>query len=141
MAEPACAPDTPFAVKVQVRPPHRRRPVWGGLVKGIFDGVICAFQAHTDTAVLPDVAARLATILPADPNEIADHLIDRRRAVLDVVPRLVKPYRSAGVQWEPADHLCVAGELLPAEPVGPRWAIRGEIVELRRRLSGSATSA
>jgi hypothetical protein len=27
---------------------------------------------------------------------------------------------------------CVAGELLAAEPVGPRWAISGEIVELSR---------
>jgi hypothetical protein len=52
--------------------------------------------------------------------------------VLGVVPRLVKPYRDAGVQWNPADHLCVASELLPAEPVGPRWAIRGELVELSR---------
>jgi hypothetical protein len=36
--------------------------VLGGLVKGIFDGVICAFQAHTDTAVLPDVVARIASL-------------------------------------------------------------------------------
>jgi hypothetical protein len=101
------------------------------LVKGIFDGVICAFQAHTDTAVLPDVVARIATVLPAEPVEIEEHLIDQRRAVLGVVQRLVSPYRE-DVKWDPADHLCVAGELLPAEPVGPRWAIRGELVELSR---------
>jgi hypothetical protein len=133
VVEPACASETPFAVRLQVRPPHGRQPpVWGGLVKGIFDGVICAFQAHTDTAVLPDVVARLATVLPADPVEIEEHLLDQRRAVLGFVPRLVKPYRDAGVQWNPADHLCVAGDLLPAEPIGPRWAIRGELVELSR---------
>jgi hypothetical protein len=130
-AEPACAPETPFAVRVQIRPPQGRQPVLGGLVKGIFDGVICAFQAHIDTAVLPDVVARLATVLPADPEEIEQHLLDQRRAVLGVAQRLVSPYR-ADVKWDPADHLCVAGELLPAEPVGPRWAIRGEIVELSR---------
>ena len=127
--EPACAPGTPFAVRVQIRPPHGRQPVWGALVKGIFDGVICALQAHTDTAVLPEVVARLATVLPADPVEIEEHLLDQRRAVLGVVHRLVYPY-GAGVKWDPADHLCVAGELIPAEPVGPRWAIRGELVEL-----------
>lgn len=49
--EPA-AHGTPFAVRVQVRPPLGKQSVWGGLVKGIFDGVISAFQAHTDTAVL-----------------------------------------------------------------------------------------
>ena len=80
---------------------------------------------------LPDVTARLAAGLPADPEEIAEHLLDRRRAVLDVVPRLVYPY-SAGAKWDPADHLCVAGELLAAESVDSRWAIRGELVELSR---------
>ncbi|ORW86908.1 hypothetical protein AWB92_24800 [Mycobacterium sp. IEC1808] len=125
----ACAQGTPFAVRVQVRPPRGRQPVWGGLVKGIFDGVICAFEAHTDRAVLSEVVARLAAILPADPLEIEEHLLDQRRAVLGVVHRLVYPY-GAGVKWDPTDHLCVAGELLGVEPVGPRWAIRGDLIEL-----------
>jgi hypothetical protein len=132
--EPA-APETPFAVRVQVRPPHGVQPVWGGLVKGIFDGVICAFQAHTDVAVLQEVAARLATVLPADSVEIEAHLLDQRRAVLNAVCRLVSPYRE-GVKWDPSDHLCVAGELLAAEPalpdVGDRWSIKGEVLELSR---------
>lgn len=127
--EPACPPGTPFAVKVQIRPPHRLQRVWGGLVKGIFDGVVCAFQAHTDTAVLPEVAGRLARVLPAEPAEIEQLLLDQRRARLGVVPRLVAPYRK-GVKWDPADHLCLAGELLVADAVGERWAIKGEIVEL-----------
>ena len=37
-----------------------------------------------------------------------------------------------GPDGDPADHLCVAGELLAAEPEDGRWAIRGEIVELSR---------
>ncbi|MGV0718304.1 SIMPL domain-containing protein [Mycolicibacterium sp. XJ662] len=129
------APDTPFGVRVEVRPPHGRSPVWGGLMKGIIDGVVCAVQAHTDTTVLPDVTARLATVLPADSIEIEYHLLDQRRAVLGVVHRLVSPYRD-GVKWDPCDHLCVAGELLAAEPsppgVGSNWAIRGEIFEVSR---------
>jgi hypothetical protein len=123
---------TPFAVKVEVRPPLGCRPVFGNLLKGIFDGVICAVQANADTAVLPEVVKRLATILPVDPSDIQARLLDRRRAVLGVVPRLVSPYRN-GVKWDPADHLCVAGELLAAEPVDQRWAIRGELVEVVRR--------
>jgi hypothetical protein len=126
-----CAPETPFALRVQVRPPQGSQPVWGGLVKGIFDGVICALQAHTDAAVLPEIVARLARDLPADPVDIEEHLLDQRRAVLGAVPRLVSPY-GAGVKWDPSDHLCVAGELLSAEPAGPGWAIRGELVELSR---------
>ena len=125
-ASPAIATDTPFAVRVQVRPPRGRQPVWGGLVKGIFDGVICAFQAHTDTTVLPEVVTRLAKILPADPAEIEEYLLDQRRAVLGVVPRLVSPYQ-AGVKWDPSDHLCVAGELLAAEPNRPTNAGRSRV--------------
>lgn len=34
--------------------------------------------------------------------------------------------------WNPADHMCVAGELLVATRRGPHWAIKGEIVELAR---------
>jgi hypothetical protein len=131
VAQSACAPETPFALRVQVRPPRGHQHVWGGLVKGIFDGVICALQAHIDPTVLPDVAARLATVLPADPDEIEHYLLDQRRAVLGAVHRLVAPYRE-GVKWDPSDHLCVAGELLPAQPVDDRWAIKGEIFELSR---------
>jgi hypothetical protein len=51
--------------------------------------------------------------------------------VIGAVHRLVSPYRK-GVKWDPSDHRCVAGELLAAEPVGERWAIKGELVELSR---------
>jgi hypothetical protein len=132
VSELACGPETPFAVRVRIRPPPGRPPRLNSvLVKEVFDGVICAFQAHTDTAVLPDVVARLARVLPAQPVEIEEQLLDQRRAVLPVVPRLVYPYRG-DIKWDPADHMCVAGELLPAEPVSPSWAIRGELVELSR---------
>jgi hypothetical protein len=131
--EPACPPGTPFAVKVKIRPPHRLQRVWGGLLKGIFDGVVCAFQAHTDTQVLPVVVERLAKVLPrAEPAEIEQLLLDQRRAALGVVPRLVAPYRK-GVKWNPADHLCLAGELLVADALDERWAIKGRIVELSGR--------
>ncbi|CQD20011.1 hypothetical protein BN000_04728 [Mycobacterium europaeum] len=129
LADQACPPDAPFAVKIDLRPPVGREPVMGTLVKGVFDGVISAFQAHTDTSVLPEAAARIASAIPAQAAEIEKHLLDQRRAVLGVTPRLVSPYRE-GVKWDPADHRCVAGELLTAPPVGPHWAIRGEVVEL-----------
>jgi hypothetical protein len=127
VSEPA-GPETLFAIRLQVRPPLGRQPVWGALVKGLFDGVICGFQAHTDTTVLPDVAARLAKYLLTEPREITERLLDQSRAVLGAVPRLVSPYQ-AGVKWNPSDHLCVAGQLLAAEPVDAHWALRGEIVE------------
>ena len=132
VAEQVLAPQTPFAVTLEVRAPRSgRQPRPDLLLKPIFDGAISAFQAHTDTAVVADVASRLATVLPAPSTEIERYLLDHRRAVLGEVPQLVRPQRKAGV-WNPADHLCVAGELLPAEPTGSCWAIRGRIVEAWR---------
>jgi hypothetical protein len=129
------SPGTPFAVRVELRPPHGRKPVWGNLVKEIFDGVICAFQAHIDTGGLDGVVERLGNYLPADPQEIRRLLLDQNWAVLGAVLRLVYPFGS-GVKWDPADHWCVAGELLAAEPdefAGSGWAIKGDLVELSRR--------
>ena len=142
---PAIAPETAFAVKVGVRPPYGAKPGWGGLVKSIFDGVICAFQAHTDRSVLPVVLPRLARYLPATPAELEHHLLDHSRAVLRPVHRLVAPYQ-LDVKWYPSDQQCLAGDLLGAvddvgvagevfatEPVDSRWAIKGQIVELLGR--------
>lgn len=124
-------PDTTFAVRVQVRPPQGTRPVWGGLVKGIFDGVITAFQSHSDTTGLADVAKRISTIIPVDTTAIEQYLLDQRRGVLGNVPRLASAYRD-GVKWDPSDHFCVAGELIAAPPFGRNWAIKGEVIEVRR---------
>lgn len=132
---PVTAPNTPFGVRIEVRPPrrHQRRPVWGGWVKGLVDGVICAFQTHTDTTVLPEAVTRLAKFLPAQPEEIEGYLRDKSRAVLGDRPRLVSPFQS-GVKWDPSDHFCVAGKLLAAESesADEGWAIKGEIYELSR---------
>ncbi|BBY73559.1 hypothetical protein MPRF_04580 [Mycolicibacterium parafortuitum] len=131
VSEVARTPGTRFAVKVEMRPPQGRRAVPGDLMKGTLDGTICAFQAHTDTAALPQVAERLSAMMPADATEIEARLLDVRRAVIGKSSRLVSTFRE-GVQWNPTDHDCVAGELLLAEPVDDRWAIKGEIVELLR---------
>jgi hypothetical protein len=130
VAEIPLAAETPFAVTVEIRPPHNRHPRPDLKMKAVFDGVIAAFQTHTDTAVLDDVARRLATVLPCDAAEITRHLHDDRRAVLGAVPQLVRPNNAAGV-WNPGDHWCLVGQLLAVEPVDSRWAIRGEVVEIR----------
>ncbi len=136
---------TPFGVRVEIRPPYGREPVWGGLVKGIFDGVICAFQTHTDTLVPAEVLDLLVKHVgkqpkdrQASPGEIERALRNPDRDVLGGVSRLVAPYRS-GVKWDPSDHFCVAGELLALEPEpgDSGWAIKGEIVALSSRSAGS----
>ena len=131
VATVARLPDTTFAVRVHVRPPQGTQPVWGGLVKGIFDGVITAFQSHSDTTNLGEVAKRISTTVSVDTTSIEQYLLDQRRGVLGSVPRLAAAYRD-GVKWNPSDHWCVAGELLAAAPVGRKWAIKGEVIEVSR---------
>lgn len=137
---PALTAGTSFAVKVEIRPPYGKSPSLNAdLVKGIIDGVVSAFQAHTDASTSGEVAARLAKVLPADPAEIEDMLLERRWAVLGAVPRLVY-LRGDAAQWNPGDDWCDAGEVLAAEPkpADAGWAITGQIVELARRHSALA---
>ena len=46
--------------------------------------------------------------------------------------RLVYP-RGTSVQWNPADHLCMAGQVLCQEAPGDRWALSGEIHAIERQ--------
>jgi hypothetical protein len=123
------ASSTPFAVRVAIRPPQGVVPRLGYLVKGIIDGVVCAFQAHTDRSSAVEVATRVSNTIEATSHEIETLLVRQDRAVLGVVPRLLHK-RGAGVIWAPSDDLCVAGELLAAEPTGPTWSLRGRVTEL-----------
>jgi hypothetical protein len=133
VASPSRAAATPFAVRASIRPPlGGTAPNLGALVKGVFDGVVCAFQAHMERASAPELAARVSRHVPADPADIEALLVDRTRAVLGTVPRLLHR-RGDGVIWAPSDDLCVAGELLAVTPVGSGWAIKGSIVELEPR--------
>jgi len=131
-ASPGRAPGAPFAVLVTIRPPRGITPVLGGLVKGIFDGVVAAFQAHADRSNVAVLAQRVSHHVTASPREIEALLLNQEKAVLGVVPRLLH-VRDKGVQWAPADNLCVAGELLTEEPDASTWAIKGRIVEIELR--------
>src|SRR5207253_2262330 len=95
----------------------------------IIDGVVCAFQAHTDRSTITDVAARVAKTLAAPPVEIQRLLLNEDKAVLGSVPRLLH-LRGEGVMWAPSDHYCVACELLLEEPTESTWAIKGRLMEL-----------
>lgn len=128
---PASAVKIPFGIRVEVRPPHGAPWIPGRLTKSLVDGVISAFQAHTDTVILPEVIVRLAKSLSVDPEEIQKHLLDQRHAVLGPTPRLVYPYRE-NVKWDPADHWCLAGEVVAAPALDSGWAIKGELIEVTR---------
>jgi hypothetical protein len=120
-------PATPFAVFLTLGYP-RTKTVGAGpeLVKALIDGTVAAFQAHGDQASAAVIAARLAVVTGQPADLIAQALLDDGRAVLGVTDRLVYS-RGTGVQWNPADHLCMAGQVLCREALGDAWTLSGEI--------------
>ncbi len=50
--------------------PRGKAPALALLLKGIFDGAICSFQAHGDPASAGDLTARVAANLPATGREV-----------------------------------------------------------------------
>ena len=129
VADTGRAPSAAFAVRMVIRPPHGVSPRLGYLLKGLVDGVVCAFQAHTDRSTVAELGRRVSNIIEATPHEIETLIMRQDTAVLGVVPRLLHK-RGAGVIWAPSDERCVAGELLAAESTGPSWSLRGRVVEL-----------
>lgn len=135
------APGAAFAVRLRIRPPHQHTRVLGNMVKGIVDGVVSAFQSHTDMKVLPKVIPPLALTIEkarpagkADPAELERHFRQCGRGVLGPVWQLVSPSGGGGVIWRPDDHLCVAGELIRADSHHDRhWAIKGDVISVSRR--------
>jgi hypothetical protein len=86
----------------------------GGLVKPMLDGIVAAF--HWDPAPDPEAVLRLATSL-AMTHEALEATV--KRSPLPLGPRrLVWPYRQ-GVQWSPADELCVACDTEISERLPP----------------------
>jgi hypothetical protein len=123
------ATDAPFAVRLTLRPPAGMGATLATLIKPLFDGTICALQAHTDRSTVADLASRLSRTLHAPPQEIQALLTDETRAVLGSARRLLHA-RGAGVAWAPADDLCHAGEILAAHARGSTWQIAGKVTEL-----------
>jgi hypothetical protein len=78
------------------------------LVKPMFDGVISAL--HCDPSPDNVVCQLLPGKLRVSPNAIFAALSDSRRAILGC-RRVVSPYRGF-MKWNPADELCLVGELV-----------------------------
>lgn len=78
------------------------------------------------------IAARLAVVTGQPADLIAQALLDDGRAVLGVTDRLVYS-RGTGVQWNPADHLCMAGQILYWQAPGDAWTLSGEIYAIEQQ--------
>jgi hypothetical protein len=118
-----------FGLSVTMHYPEGRALNLANLVKTVFDGVITAFHVHSGP--IPDqVRSHLSQVLSISSIDVDARLRDGRRAVLGA-RRLVWPFGRTGIQWNPADDRCVAGELLTAPARGTAWRLSGALFEVQ----------
>lgn len=101
--------DDRFAVQLHVSGPAKCRLNLADVVKPLMDGFISALH-HYEGSQLDSVAVRVASLLDAPVQDVRNLLQDDRNALLG--PRRVPHLYGDGLQWSPADHLLVAGQIL-----------------------------
>jgi len=97
-------------------------------VKPALDGVISAYHAHQGDTEVP--SERLSSMGLGERIELQRLLGDTAWNTLGS-RTVVRPFGAAGVQWNPADDLCVAATVEPTTvdtaPAGPRWRLACKI--------------
>jgi len=114
-----------FGLDLLVTPPAGRVANVAGFAKPLLDGVVCALHKEEGT-ISPEATAWLANDLRITEREVAKGLAGPA-APLGAV-RLVRA-TSAGVQWNPADHLCHEVRIRVEAPTGDAWSVAGTLVE------------
>jgi hypothetical protein len=103
---PTAGPPSRFGLELVLEAPDDVPVNLAVIAKPLLDGIVAAFHAHDDTAALDEVGGRIAAQLDVSVDEVRALLGEDQMAILGT-RRLVWPWRD-GVQWNPADHLCVA---------------------------------
>jgi hypothetical protein len=109
---------------VGAAPGERLQPA--KFVKPLVDGVIAALHSH-DGSALHDLVDRLSTQLPSTSASAVEALLLDERATPLGRRRLLWPW-GKGVQWNPADDLCVALEV--RVEASARRDLRGRLFEV-----------
>ncbi len=126
LAERAAGND-PFGLKITLAGPKRSTSRLQTQLKPLLDGVISALHRY-DGEPPSDVCRLIAGRLGEDDDTVHTWLTDRVSSVLD--PRaLVHTFRT-GIQWNPADDACYAGDIRITEMPG-QLTLRGEVMTLR----------
>lgn len=116
-----------FGVRIAIRGPEAGASRLVDLVKPLLDGVVSAYHCH-DGSAMQDILMRLDRLGLGPANELGQDLLDSRWNLLGS-RRLLWPFRD-GVQWNPADHLCLAADISIEPGARSNWLISGAIVEL-----------
>lgn len=121
---PATAPEPfRFAARLTVTAPSGRQVAAASIIKPLLDGVICAFHSHVGPAD-EDLVTRVAVAGDlSDVGAAGRMLLDRRWSAFGS-RQLVKPFGPRGVQWNPADDLCVAAQVVIEATPSPDRSLR-----------------
>lgn len=136
-APPALAPGVPvrFVVELTIGDAHvsMSRSV-ADQVKPALDGVISAFHTHRGNP--ESISERLASTGLGEKDELQQLLQDPAWNILGS-RMVVRPFGATGVQWNPADDMCVAATVQPASVetglTAPRWRLTGRIYRAEPR--------
>ena len=105
------------------------------LLKPLLDGLISAFHSHTGEK-LEEFSCLLGSILRVEPLAIEPLLLQHQRAILGSRALLSSRKSRSGIQWQPADDLCVACEVFVQRHADPQWWIAGSLFAVEDRLQG-----
>jgi hypothetical protein len=126
-----------FALRLRVQAPTGATYNPAAAVKPLFDGAISAFHAHDGTDI-DTIVARLTSTLGVPTDELTAMLTCEQTKLLGP-RRLLWSFGAAGVQWNPRDDACVAGELIwEATPVGSPWTFEGVLATVHSRPAGAS---
>lgn len=116
-----------FGLRITVKIPVGKYANIAGFMKPLIDGLIANFHAHNGEGVSL-ISQRISNDLKRNSTDIAELLCRRDRAILGI-RRLLWPYRE-GVQWNPADELCLATDLRVQTHNRSSWSISGSLFEI-----------
>jgi len=111
-----------FSLSLTVVHPDWQRLNASVLLKGVFDSAISALHTYNGNR-LDEVGRRIGRRLTISESLARTLLLDKSQCSLG--PREVVWPRGDGVQWNPADHLCVHGSLRLEQ--GPEPLLRGSL--------------
>ena len=118
-----------YAARLTLEVPQGALVNVAGIAKPLLDGLLAGLDQH-DGSELDYLAGVVAGELGSDPREVADLLMTADGAVFG--PRRLLWRRGAGVQWNPADDLCVAVEILVRRVRDLDWRITGTLLAAER---------
>ncbi len=116
-----------FGVSVTIITPSGKTINIASLTKPLIDGLVAAFHVH-DGQNVKQISQRIGDRLGVNPDTIERLLSRKERAILG--RRQLVWLRSSGVQWNPADHYCLAAEVLADSHRSSQWLISGTLFEI-----------